>query len=413
MARQGTRPAPRGPPYGYVILAAAVLIQLIGWGTFGSFGVFFSPLQKEFLWSRASISGVASTALLVHGLFSIVAGNLSDRLGPRLVVTACGVIFALGAFLTSHVHYLWQLYLTYGVVLGIGVSAFDVVVLSTIVRWFTRTRGVMTGIVKAGAGLGHLTVPVLAAGVIAAQGWRSAYTVLAAVCIVIIVSAAQFLRRDPGTVGRDVPHPGHSEPVAAEEGLTLAQASRRWQFWSLLAAYFTLLFSTYTVQVHIAPHAIDLGNSVTQAAGVLSVIGAAGVAGRFVMGGVGDRVGTRRAMIFCFGLLCTALLVMAFIGQRWMLYLIIPFYGFAHGGSYSLISPMVASLFGTGSHGAIYGLIIFGGTIGGAIGPVLAGYLFDTTGSYRPVFLILSVVAAVGLLLLALLRPVIVKEHGL
>jgi MFS family permease len=396
--------------YGYVILAAAVLVQLVGWGTFGSFGVFFNPLQTEFGWSRASISGVASTALLVHGLFSIITGNLSDRLGPRFVVTVCGIIFAAGAFLTSRVHNLWQLYLSYGVVLGIGVSAFDVVILSTIARWFTRKRGVMTGVVKVGAGLGHLTIPLIAAAVITASGWRNAYVVLAVVLSVTVVVASQFLRRDPGWTPPGSDGRGRSALARREGGLTMPQAARKWQFWSVLASYFTLLFSTYTVQVHIAPHAIDLGNSVTQAAGVLAVIGGAGVVGRFAMGAVGDRVGTRRAMIGCFGLLCSALLCMAFIRQRWALYLIVPFYGFAHGGSYSLISPMVASLFGTGSHGAIYGLVIFGGTIGGAIGPVLAGYVFDTASSYRLVFLILAAVAAVGLLLLAALKPLGGKE---
>ena len=108
--------------------------------------------------------------------------------------------------------------------------------------------------------------------------------------------------------------------------------------------------------------------------------------------------------------LCVTLLTMVFARQLWMLYLIIPVYGFAHGGTYSSISPMVAELFGTASQGAIYGVVIFGGTIGGAVGPLLAGYIFDRAGNYNLVFVILSVVAAAGFLLVAALKPVVLKE---
>ena len=400
--------------YGYIVLGAAVVIQLVGWGTFGAFGVFFSPFQDQFGWSRASISGVASAVLLVSGFFSVIMGNLSDKLGPRRVMPICGIVFALGAFLTSRISSLWQLYLSYGLVLGIGVSAFDVVILSTIARWFTFTRGVMTGIVKAGAGLGHLTIPFLAGMFIAARGWRDAYAALAIMNVVVVVVVSQFLKRDPGKSLLESAHGRSPRTVLPEHGLTLRQSTHRWQFWSVVAINFVILFCTYTIQIHIAPHAIDLGNSVTQAAGILSVIGAASVVGRFAMGGIGDRIGVTRALMICCGLLVAALSSLAVARQAWLLYLIVPFYGFAHGGSYSLISPMVAGFFGTSSHGSIYGFVNFGGTIGGAIGPILAGYIFDRTTSYSTVFLIMAVAAAAGLTLVATLKPLVLKgeEYG-
>jgi MFS family permease len=175
--------------------------------------------------------------------------------------------------------------------------------------------------------------------------------------------------------------------------------------------YFAVLFCTYTIQVHIAAHAADLGLSVARAAAFLSIIGASSIAGRFGMGAVGDRFGVRRTMLVACSLLCAALIALSAVSNPTFLYLVLPFYGFAHGASYSLISPLIASLFGTRSQGAIYGIIIFGGTMGGAVGPLLAGYIFDRTDTYWPSFIVLSVMAAAGTLVLASIRPVRFEEH--
>ena len=397
--------------YGYIIIAAAVVIQLIGWGIFGCFGLFINEFESQLNWSRASVSGVTSVVLLVHGFFSILAGRSSDRYGPRIVMTVCAVIYALGIFLTSRVTSLWQLYVSWGLIIGIGVSALDVVVLSTIARWFDSTRGLMNGIAKAGAGLGHLSLPLIAGALILAKDWRFAFIVLSIIGLLVIVIASQFLKRAP------LQYPDLSgNPLSSttgksrEKGLSLREALTRRQFWFLLISYAAILFSTYTIQVHIAPHTIDLGNSLTQAAGMLSVIGASSIVGRFGMGVIGDRLGTIKTMIVCCAILCITLLALTFIEQTWLLYLVLPVYGLGHGGALSIISPLVASLFGTGSHGAIYGVIIFGGTIGGAIGPLLAGSVFDKTQSYSIVFIILSATALIAFILLAILKPISIKE---
>jgi MFS family permease len=395
--------------YGYVIVAAALVIQLIAWGSFGAFGVFVKPFQTEFGSSRAAVSGVASVVLLVHGISSIIMGNLSDRWGPRIVMTIAGLICAIGFFLTSRTHALWQLYLTYGVVVGVGVGALDVVLLSSIARWFRTRRGIMTGIVKAGAGAGHLTIPLTAGMLIVALDWRGAYAIVAGVNVVFILLISQFLRRDPSVMGLKA-YGDYSKDTPSESGLALRQAIRTWQFWSVVGIYLMVLFCTYTVQVHIAAYAQGLGFSVTGAAAFLSIIGGSSIVGRFGMGAVGDRLGIRRTFIFSTVVLCIALFALMLARQPWILYVIVPFYGFAHGATYSLISPLVARWFGTKAQGAIYGVVIFGGTIGGAAGPLLAGSIYDNTGSYSLAFLILSAAAATGIVLLATLKPVKAKE---
>ncbi len=398
--------------YSTIIVAAAVVIQLIGWGIFGCFGVFINEFEVQLDWSRASVSGVASVVLLVHGFFSILTGRTSDRYGPRIVMTFCAFIYALGLFLTSRVTSLWQLYVSWGLCVAIGISALDVVVLSTIARWFYKTRGLVNGIAKAGAGLGHLSMPIIASALIIARDWKFAFIILAIICLVVIASASQFLRRTPvkKSLNPDYSSSPSSTLETGEKGLSLREATNHRQFWFLLITYFAILFCTYTMQVHIAPHTIDLGNSLPQAAGMLSVIGASSIIGRFGMGFLGDKLGTIKTMIVCCVVLCITLLGLSFIKQTWMLYLVLPVYGLGHGGALSIISPLVASLFGTSSHGAIYGVVIFGGTIGGAIGPLLAGSIFDRTDSYTIVFFILSAWALIALVLLATLKPISTKE---
>ena len=141
--------------YGYVIAAACFGIQAIGIGTYIAFGIFFNPLISEFGWSRATISGASSVAFILMGLLGILVGRLNDRIGPRKMMTVTGVFFGLGYFLMSRLGAVWQLYLFYGIIIGIGMSSIDVIPLSTTARWFVRKRGIMTGIVKVGTGAGQ------------------------------------------------------------------------------------------------------------------------------------------------------------------------------------------------------------------------------------------------------------------
>jgi len=124
--------------YGYTIIAASFIIQALAWGISNSFGVFFAPLLNEFGWTRATISGAASLCFLVYGVTSILMGTLNDRYGPRLIMTGCGLFLGIGFLLMSGIHSVWHLYLFYGLIVGVGLSGTDVVLLSTMARWFEK-----------------------------------------------------------------------------------------------------------------------------------------------------------------------------------------------------------------------------------------------------------------------------------
>jgi MFS family permease len=401
--------------YGKVIAASCFCIQAVGIGTYFSYGVLFNPLIDEFGWSRASISAAASMAFLLMGVLGIGVGRLNDRFGPRILMTVSGVFFGLGYFLMSRLEAIWQLYLFFGIIFGIGLSTIDVIALSTIARWFIRKRGIVTGIVKVGTGFGQMVIPFLASILIIRYGWRNSCVVIGVAVMIILVAIAQLLRRDPGQMGLapDGDVSGSTDgPLSGAEGLSLREAIRTRQFWTMCAAMLAIVYCLMTVMVHIAPYAREMNVSPTRAAGLLSTIGGVSMAGRFVSGIAIDRIGSKRVMIFCFILLIAVFLWLQIATELWMLYLFAVVYGLAHGGFFTSFSPIVAEFFGIESHGALFGIAMFFGTFGGALGPFIAGYVFDNTGAYAGAIWICTGIAILGFALVTLLKPVAAAGNG-
>lgn len=393
--------------YGYIIVLAGFSIQAVAWGTSNTFGIFFNPLLNEFGWERATISGAVSLSVLTYGSVGMIAGRLGDRFGPRIVMIGCGVFLGLGYLLMSQVNAVWQLYLFYGAIVGIGLSGMDVLLLSAVARWFVKKRGMMSGILKIGTGAGMMFMPLVANGLISGHGWRFAYIIIGIIVLVSVVSAAQFLRRDPSQMGvlpygADKANAGNLNSV--EAGVSLQEAIHTRQFWVLCAIYGLFLFCAYIILVHIVPHAIELGVTAASAASIVATIGGVSIVGRFVMGTASDRVGNKLAVTICCIILVVALFWLQSARELWMLYLFAGIYGFAHGGFFAVLSPMVAELFGLRSHGTLFGAVFFAGAVGGSIGPPLAGHIFDVTGNYQLAFIISAVAGVIALILALLLR---------
>lgn len=387
--------------YGYILVATAFIIQILVWGIYNSYGVFFNPLLDDFGWPRATLSGAASLSQIIIGFGALILGNLNDRFGPRILIVFCGIMGGLGYFLMSQINSIWQLYLFHGLIVGIGASGMDVILLSTTARWFIKRRGMMSGIVKIGTGVGMMIMPLVAAWLISSYGWRTSFEILGIAIGIVLVLGAQLLRRDPARMGQlpDGEKTGSGTNVQLPEaGLSPLQAVRTLRFWMLCIAFFAILFCTFSIIVHFARHTVDLGFSASFGAVMISVIGGASIIGRLVMGITGDRLGNKRAMFICFGGLIASYAWLQAAGEIWSLTLFVVAYGFCHGGFYALISPTVADFFGTRSHGAIFGIVIFCGSIGGAIGPLVTGYIFDMTASYQTAFLLLLAISIAGLI---------------
>jgi MFS family permease len=398
--------------YGYIIALACSLIQGIGVGTYVAFGVFFKPLLAEFGWSRATLSGASSLAFVLMGFLGILVGNLNDKFGPRSVMAVTGLFYGIGHFLLSQLNSVWHLYLFFGLVVGIGLSSIDVIPLTTTARWFVRRRGMMTGLVKVGTGAGQVILPLLASIFIMKYGWRTAYVFIGIIVLVFIIGSGQLLRRDPAQMGQ-LPDgdrkTSKSQLELFEGGLSFQEALHNWQFWMVCIASFLAGYCMLTIMVHIVTHATDMGIDQIKSAGVLSTIGGVSIVGRLSIGTAIDRIGNTKSMIICFTLLIASFLWLLVADEIWMLYLFAMLYGIAHGGIFTVLSPIVAELFGIGSHGVLFGIVAFSLTIGGAMGPVVAGHIFDIARSYQPVFLILVGVGIAALSLTLFLQRTIRK----
>lgn len=382
----------------YLIVAGACLTQFTVIGLLFSYGLFFKAFEAEFGWSRTLLSSCTSFAFMVMGVLAFFAGRLSDRYGPRLVLAVAGILCGLGYALLSQVTQPWQLFAIFGLFIGVSLGTHDVATLSTIARQFRQRRGIMTGVAKVGTAAGQMTVPPAAAFLIAIYDWRSALIVLGIAAVALLLVAASLMPGPPAAAG-----PGGAAEAA---GVRFQEARRGRTLWMICAIQFSFFAAVTTIPLHIVVHGMDLGMAPALAAALVSVIGATSVAGRLTVGALVDRIGGRRALMVCFAPLIASLLAFLVVSAHWVLFVAVAVYGFAHGGFFTVVSPTVAEYFGLRAHGAIFGLVLFSGTIGGAAGPILAGRAFDLTDSYAPAFIALAVLAALGLALaLRLPRP--------
>lgn len=394
--------------YGYIIVAIFFIIQVIMFGQRSSYGVFFIPLLTEFGWTRALVSGAYSLSMFLQGCAAIIMGILNDRLGPRVAMMVSGFLLGLGLLMMSLIGAAWQLYLFYVVIIGTGMGGLFAPPASTLARWFVKRRGTITGIAMAGGSTGMLIVPPVVNVLISAYDWRHTFIITGIFTLVAMILLSQFLRRDPAKMGL-VPYgenKGEEQPVdLGTMGFSHREALYTRQFWMATAMLFCFGFCIATIMVHTVPHATDMGISAATAASFLSVMGGGLIIGNVVLGTMADRTGSRQAYIISFFLMAVALAWLLPAREAWQLYLFAAVFGLGIGGAAVLSSPLTAELFGMKSHGVILGLINFTSTLGAAVGPLLAGYLFDSTGSYNIAFLLCLALAVAGTILAATLKP--------
>jgi MFS family permease len=395
--------------YGYIVVIANFLILVSMYGTLYSFGVFFKPVLSEFGWTRAMTSGAYSLCFLLSGAVAMATGRLNDRFGPRVIMSCSGLLLGLGYFLMSKIGAIWELYLYYGVIVGVGMGGGIAPSLSTVARWFVKKRGVMTGITIAGTGTGTLVTPLIANWLVSIYSWRASFTMIGMTVFILIVGLAQLLIRDPGRKGLS---PYGSKTAVADRsnldaaGLSLQEAVRTGQLWILFVIYVCAGFFIQIIIVHIVIHATGLGILPVSAASVLSIVGVGSLVGRVMGGGVSDRFGNKPTITVALIFMGAGFIWLLAARELWMLYIFAIIFGLSYGEILCMMSLLPVELFGLRSQGAILGITIFGSTIGGSIGPVVAGRIFDITGSYQVAFMICIAVAIAGLILTIFIRPV-------
>jgi fucose permease len=204
--------------------------------------------------------------------------------------------------------------------------------------------------------------------------------------LILLLLIAQFLQRDPESMNHSSVGTQRERPESQNQGFDFSRALKTPELWLICMINLLVVFCLMSIMLHIVPYGRDIGISSYRAAGVLSAIGAVSMVGRYISGLAIDRIGCKQIMGICFGLLFASLLWLAKADTLWKLYGFACIYGLAHGGFFTAISPIMVELFGIRAHGSLFGLVVFFGTTGGALGPLLTGYLFDMTHSYTIAF---------------------------
>lgn len=398
-----------------MVAGAGLIISLIGLGVRYSFGMFFKSLKGDFGLTQGATSSIFSVYMLLCCVFAILGGWTLDRYGPRKVSFLMGSFTGLSLLLTSQTNSVWQLFITYGLLLSLGTGPIYTVVNSTASRWFEKQRGFVLGITTSGGGVGAIVMAPFATYLITLLDWRSALLVMGLVSWVVIALMSLLLRKGPSDIGLLPDGVGpeiaqrsleNTEGPIQLPGLSLFQAFRMREFWVLGFVWLFLSISVHLIFVHVVPHAVDMGFSLMDAAGILSLIACTAIVGRLAVGRISDTAGRKATTIACALLQVGALLWLMWARELWMLYAFAVAFGFLWGGLGTMVTALIGDIFGVCSIGVIMGVMSAGWSLGAVIGPGIGGFTYDASGSYFTAFW----TGATVLLLVAFLAALVRRE---
>ena len=368
---------PKEAPYGWVVVWATFACLALIFGVSYSFAAFFTSFAGEFAAQRADVSWIFGLSGLVYFVLGTLGGILADRFGPRVVCSAGMALIALGLLLTSWAQALWMVYLSYGLLVGLGIAFVYTPSIASVQPWFTLRRGLAGGIASSGVGAGTLLVPVLVAMGISTMPWREAMRLLALGVLVLGLLASGLLRRAPASA-----QPGAGGTAS---GLSLRESLRTPTFrWFYLA---TVLASPvmFIPFAHLSASARDLGLHESLAVGLVGLIGIGSLVGRFSIGWLADRIGRAPTLVLMQLSMGLSYLLWAAAGGHALLVVFALWFGLSYGSIVSLLPAICMDYFGGRSVASVVGALYSGAALGNLLGPVLAGAAFDRMGHYHGV----------------------------
>ena len=401
--------------YGWWVVFASASIVFLSAGTFFyGFSLLVAPLTDEFGWSRASISIGFSLRTELGGIAAPVVGFAVDRIGVRRITLAGVFIVAVGLVMMSRMESLAFFYVSV-LVIAIGMSGTSGPNASTVIsHWFRRQRGRALGFMTLGGGAGGLSAIVFA-WLISDFGWRDALVIIAVVQFVVCVPLAISIRNRPSDLGLEpdgrppdaVPASTDGSTRAVHEGpeITTAQALRSPMFWRMAFVFGLSNFATTALIVHQVPFLQEqVGFTETAAAASVSIMIAISIVGRLGFGGAADRYSATFVMAVGLSFTAVGLLMFSVITEPWQAVFPLFFFGIGFGAAIPLRSLLQAQYFGLRAFGAIQGMILTVTTFFAFVGPVMAGFMYDATESYRLAFIVLACGPAIGIPLVLSLR---------
>jgi MFS family permease len=387
--------------WGWYIVGGAFLVMSINYGARYCFGVFLKPMAAELQISRSAISLAAAINMLVYSFSSIFVGRMLDRIAPRWIITTGAIIAACGFMLTGFVKTALGLYLSYGLMVGLGAAGMGVVACSSSVsKWFVKKRGLAVGIASMGISLGTVMLTPLAGYITSAFNWRFGLAALSFIVLIVGVAISQALMRKTNPEAYGLLPDGDkttvfsvasdAQAVPKVSAMTLFRDSR---FWTLAVCQGLAVMICMAVFVHLVAYATDNGIHKMAAAASLAAISITGFMGQFLFGWITDRIRDPKYSSFIgISFMLAGTILLFNVQGPLTLYLAALVYGFGYGSLAPMIPLLVADRFGRNVLGSIYGLLTFFIGTGGAIGPVLGGLIYDQFGSYHYLWMINMVV---------------------
>ena len=371
----------------WVVVWATFVCLAVIFGVSYSFAAFFENFAKEFAAQRADVSWIFGLCGLVYFVLGAGGGMLADRWGPRMVCMTGMVFIAMGLFLTSLAQSLTTVYLSYGLLVGLGIALVYTPSIACVQPWFNKRRGLASGIASAGVGAGTLILPVVVSYLLIEVNWREALQLMSAGVLLIGLTAGFLLKRAPNLSGNT-----SGQLPGLTLSATLKTPSFKWLYMGTLLGA-PVMFVPFA---HLSAAARDAGVPDAQAVGLVGLIGIGSLVGRFAIGWLADRMGRIKTLMLMQGLMGLSYLVWAGAQDPWMFAVFALWFGLSYGSIVSLLPAICMDLFGGRAVSAIIGTLYTGAALGNLLGPVLAGQVFDMTQSYALVIWITLGISALA-----------------
>lgn len=394
-------PAADNPTRGRWLLAGAAVLVQLALGAVYAWSVFVNPFRDQMHWTRtqATLPFTVTIGVLFIGTF--IGGRIQDRVGPRPVVLAGGIIYSIGVILASLVgssDQLWLLVLTYGVIAGVGLGIGYIVPVAMLVKWFPDRRGLITGIAVGGFGAGAVITAPVARALLDKSDVAQVFLPLGIAYLIATVVGGLFFRNPPA--GYAVPgfDPGAARVVGTADSYTLGEALRTPE-WYRLTAILTLNVTCGIALISQAAPAAEkiTGVTATTSATIVGILAFFNGAGRIFWGWTSDTTGRMRAFLLIFGVQVVCFVLLPFAAPVALFFILAALIYLCYGGGFGTMPATAADFFGPRNVGAIYGAIIVGWSIGGVVGPLaIAAILDGTNGSFTLPFLLIAALALVS-----------------
>lgn len=400
----------RGYPIALVVFLSTGLS--VGMAQY-AFGEFSGPLKEEFGWSQTQLN-LSLAFSFISGIMAPFVGNLSDRIGIRPVMFVSLLMITLGFLMRPFITELWHWYLFSSFVYAGFPGATIMPAGKMVGLWFPKTRGRVMGAVVAGNNFGGVTMPPLAAAIIATLSWQMAYVTFGMIMALLAAVAIFVISEDEDKIEAEMKRTGRGDQaqiarVAAKAGITVRQALTNRNFWLIMIGLVAATFTYQGVLTQLRQHFEESGFAPAVATSAVSIIAGMGIASKLAFGRASEKITARIATIISVALQAVGVFIIAQADAGLLMWVGIFIFGLGFGGLGALIVLVVQEAFGMREFGGIIGLMQVGMIASGTGAPLLAGSLHDSTGSFESSMLIVVAIFIVGIVALGLARPVRVE----